>query len=355
MATIIGSIMGISILSLPNAAVSVAKQDGWIATIIGSLYPLYIIFMAAIIIKKNPDTNIIALSKQYLGKVFGNILNFLFMAQFLYYAVMVVSADSNMLIVYSVWFMTPEKVILLFVAMVIYGSYRGIKVLARINVIALVGFCLMMLPTLVAFKNGSVLNVEPVFQTNWKDLTTASIDTSFVYANMELILVIHPYVKNKQRIIKTSLLSTLIIVFFYTWSVFTAVFYLGPDIVPKTLWPFYFVCEGIRIPVINNFRFIIMLIWPLFLYRTIATEYYMSTKIMHDITNVNYKKWCLILSPLLLVLPLFIKSELLRRYFTDLITPGVTIFNLAYVTLIALLVAVKSRKSSNPAPLEETI
>lgn len=347
--TTIGCIMGMGILSLPNTAVSIAKQDGWISTILGSVYPLYIVLMASIILKRNPNTNIMDLSKKYLGKIFGNLLNFLFMAQFLYFAIMVISAGISLLITYAVWFMTPFKVALILVCLVVYGSYKGLKVLSRINVISFFAFISMMLVTFIAFKHGSLLNVQPVFGTEIGKIAKAGISTSFAYANMEVILIIHTFVNNKDKIIKSALKCTLIVTLIYTWSVFTAIFYMGPDIVPKSFWPFYFVSESVRIPVVNNFRFIIMIFWPFFIYKTVANEYFLSASIMDSITGIDYKKWCIFLSPIILFLPILFENEIVRRNFSDSVTPFISIFNLSYITLIAIFVVKKSNKQKSNA------
>ncbi|MBU3114241.1 GerAB/ArcD/ProY family transporter [Clostridium lacusfryxellense] len=85
---LVGCIIGMSVTSLPANVVSIAKQDGWISTIIGAIYPLYIVLIGGIIIKKYPDSNIMNLSKAFFGKIVGNVLNLLFMFQFLFYEVM---------------------------------------------------------------------------------------------------------------------------------------------------------------------------------------------------------------------------------------------------------------------------
>ncbi len=205
-----------------------------------------------------------------------------------------------------------------------------------------------MLVTLIAFKPGSFLNIQPMFGTGFGKIAKAGIDTSFAYANMELILIIHTFVKSKNKIIKSAMISTMIITLFYTLIVFTAIFYMGPDIVPKSFWPFYFVSESVRIPVVNNFRFFIMIIWPFFMFKTVATEYYLSASIMDNITSIDYKKWCIFLSPIILFLPILFKNEMERRSFSLLVTPYVTIFNLLFITLIALLAAIKCNKQRKP-------
>ncbi|MGK0467093.1 GerAB/ArcD/ProY family transporter [Clostridium sp.] len=128
---LLGCIIGMGITSLPTDVVRISKQDGWISTIIGGIYPLYIVLASGIIIKRHPDNNIMDLSKAYFGKIIGNVFNLLFMFAFLSYIVIVISGSSNQLRAYSIYFMPHFKLVMIFVAIACYASIKGLKVLAR--------------------------------------------------------------------------------------------------------------------------------------------------------------------------------------------------------------------------------
>ncbi len=79
---IMGGIIGVSVLSLPLAPIEVAKQDAWIATFLGMIYPIYVVFMTIYIRKKHPKEDILDLSRKIYGKILGNILNLIFLLFF---------------------------------------------------------------------------------------------------------------------------------------------------------------------------------------------------------------------------------------------------------------------------------
>lgn len=62
---LIGSMMGVGILSLPNDVIKISKQDGWISVLLGSVYPLYIVFIANYLGKNYPKENMLMLSKNF--------------------------------------------------------------------------------------------------------------------------------------------------------------------------------------------------------------------------------------------------------------------------------------------------
>lgn len=343
---LLGTIIGMGITSLPADVVSVAKQDGWISTIIGGIYPLYIVLAAGIIIRKHPDSNIMDLSKAYFGKIIGNVLNLLFMLTFLCYIVLVISGSSNQLRAYSIYFMTHLKIVMLFVAVACYASIKGLKVLARFSTIIFFLLCFILIASTVSFKSGSILNVKPFLGADFSKILEGSIKSSFAYAGIELLLIIYPYVEDKKNILKVTLLSTFSVISFYAWIVFSSIYFSGTDLVVKQLWPFSFVAESFKIPVVNNFRYVEIIIWISVVYKTISIEFYAATKILNNITNIKRKTLCFLLLPTIFIFPLFLDNEVMRRAISGKIIPWITVFNILYITIIALLSFLKIRTNS---------
>ncbi|MGH4120574.1 GerAB/ArcD/ProY family transporter [Clostridium sp.] len=340
---LLGAVIGMGITSLPADVVSVAKQDGWISTIIGGIYPLYIVLAAGIIIKKHPDSNIMDLSKVYFGKIIGNVLNLLFMLTFLFYIVLVISGSSNQLRAYSIYFMSHLKLVMILVAVACYASIKGLKVLARFATIVFFLVCLIIISSTVSFKFGSILNVKPFLGEGFSKILEGGIKSSFSYAAMELLLIIYPYVEDKKNILKVTLLSTLVAIIFYTWIVFSSIYFSGPDLVVKQLWPFSFMAESFKIPVVNNFRYVEILIWITVVYKTISIEFYAATKILNNITNIKRKTICFLLLPIIFIFPLFLENEVIRREVSGIALPWITFFNIFYITIIALLSLLKGK------------
>ena len=341
---LVGCIISMDVTSLPADVISVAQQDGWISTIIGGIYPLYIFLIGGIIIKKYPDSNIMNLSKAYFGKIIGNILNLLFMLQFLFYVVLVTSGASNQLRAYSIYFMPNYKMVILFAIVACYASIKGLKVLAKFTTITFFLLCIILVASTASLKAGSILNLKPFFGAGVPKILEGSIKSAFAYGNMELLLIIYPYVQEKKDILKAALLSTLVIIMFDTWIVFTSTYFSGPDFVVKQLWPFSFVAESFKIPVVNNFRYIDMVIWIIIAYKTISVEFYAATKILNNITKIKRKTICLLLLPIVFIFPMFMGNEVMRREISGKVLPWITLFNIAYVTLIAFLTLLIDKK-----------
>ena len=342
---LVGAIIGMGVTSLPADVVSISKQDGWISALIGGIYSLYIVLASAIIIKRRPDSNIMDLSKAYFGKIIGNVLNLLFLLTFLLYIVLVISGSSNQLRSYSIYFMPHFKLVMIFAVVSCYASIKGLKVLGRLTTITFFLLCTIIVASTVSFKSGSILNIKPILGAGFTKILEGSLKAAFAYAAMELLLIIYPYVQDKKNILKAAFLSTLVVIVFHTWIVFASIYYSGPDLTVKQLWPFSFVAESFRIPVINNFRYIEMVIWIAMAYKTMSIEFYAATKILNNITKIKRKTICFLLLPIIFIIPLFLENEVIRRDFGGKVIPWVTVFNITYITTIALITLLIDKKA----------
>ena len=343
-AILVGFIIGTSILALPNGVVQDAKQDGWIAVLIGGLHPLYIALLAIYYAKKHPNQNILALSNIYLGRVIGTICNILFMVEFGIYTIAAIVSLSNIFRVYATPFLTPIKIFIPAILLAIYLSNKGIKVLGRINKISLYIMVILVLVLLSSLKKGNYLNILPIFGTGVKSILSGSIESALAYGGMEAIFLIYPFIKNKNKVKKITLKALFITMGIYTWVTFVCIYYLGYKVTSIALWPVLLVTEGVNIPVLNSFRFVFLFLWSIAMFKIIANEHYAFTYILSDILNIKEKKrmyW--ILSPIILYLCLLIKNEIQRRDLLGYIVPKIVLFNIVYISIIAILIFIKDK------------
>lgn len=342
-AIIVGTIVGVGILGLPYALVKAAHQDGWISAAIGAVYPLYMVFLATFMSRKHPKENILSLSKKYLGKFIGTIFNVLFMLFFLLYTAGVTSGFSNVIRVYIVSFLSPIKVIVVAVSLALYISYKGLKVIGRVNeIIHYLNIVLVFIPVF-ALKYGSLLNISPVFGSGVKNIAKASLGSIISYGGMEILFLIYPYINDIKKVKSASLKAVAIIVFFYTWLTFITIYFLGPDIVLKNMWPTIVATESIRIPAISTFRFIFMFLWSIAVFRVISNFYFSTVYTLQNIIKkVDIKVLDFIIYPIVIYLSLKLGDEITRRKILDTIIPWYTLIVVISISLICLLILIKS-------------
>jgi hypothetical protein len=160
---LIQTVISVGILSLPNLMIKYAKQDGWVAVFIGSIYPVYVISIALYVRQKHPKENILVLSKKYLGKFMGTICNVLYLCMFLYYLTISAAGISNFLRVFVIDFLSNFRFLAIFLGVAAYAAFRGLTTLAKASSIFIYFIILVALIPVLAIPKGSYLNISPIF------------------------------------------------------------------------------------------------------------------------------------------------------------------------------------------------
>lgn len=339
---IIGAIFGVGILSLPNQLAEVSKQDGWISAVVGGIYPLYIALTTIYISSKFPNDDVLSVGKKIFGKFLGSILNFLFFGHFFVNLIGITTGAMRLSIVYIVGFLTVFKISIVVIILAVYGSLLGLKVIGRLNEFMYYLKVVLMIIPLIALKDGSLLNVSPIFGSGIKNIVSASVRSVFAYAGIEVMLLYYPYLNDKAAIKKGALKSTFVMILIYTYITFLTIYYAGPNIVVKSFFSVSLLNESINLPFINSFRFFFMYTWIMIVFKTIIDNYYSCCYILSNFAKkLDIRKICIFMAPILVIVVNIIHDEGTRREFLSKTINYTLIYNIAYLTLICLIIFFK--------------
>ena len=340
---LIGIMLDVTAASLPNDVVNAAKQSGWISVLIGAIYPLYVALLAIYVSGKFPKENILALSRRYLGKTFGTILNILFLLSFFSYFPPLISSIGIITRTEVVPFLTPLKIYLVLFFIGAYAASRGIKVLGRICSITFWLVLAIIIPTISILNQGSYLNISPIFGTGVINILKGSISTAYDYSLMEIIFLIYPFINDSSKIKSSALKAVGFMAIIYTWITFITIYYMGKDIIPKTIWSFFTVTEGVKVEIVNNFRYVFIYCWIIIAIKSVAIFYYVCAFIIEDIKKVKSKKIIYVVMTLvvIIIVKTYYGDILAMNVITKYTSPISTIYNLIYITLISSLIWIK--------------
>jgi len=344
---LIGILIDINITMTPNSVVAISKQDGWISMALGAVYPLYVALIAIYVSRKFPNDNILVLSKRYFGSFIGNVLNFLFFISFFSYFPPAYFNATLILRTYIIPFMSPFKVYLVITLIGAYTAYKGLKVLARIGIISFFLLIVIMLVSLAILFYGSILNVMPIFGVGAKDIIYGSKNTVYDYALFEWIFLLYPFINDKNKIKDSAFKAIAFCCFVYTWVVFIAIYYLGIDMIKKTIWGFFSATESIRVDVITSFRYVFVFIWVLIALKSISYSYYICIDILRNINkNLNKKLnsifvFIIMGSIVIFITKVYYPNRLVKDEIVNFTTKASTIYNLFFITLIAVIIIIK--------------
>lgn len=125
--------------------------------------------------------------------------------------------------------------------------------------------------------------------------------------------------------------------------VFVTIFYLGVDIVPKANWPFVFVFESLKLPVINNFRYIVLFGLTLVSFRIIANFIFAASFAITDLTNLSINKVCIAASAAALIASVVIASDIALGPLLEIISIAFGGFNIVFMSLTSVVIMVRKK------------
>ncbi|MGH4120494.1 GerAB/ArcD/ProY family transporter [Clostridium sp.] len=340
---LIAIIVDVTVASLANDVIVNAKQDGWISVLIGSIYPLYVALLAIYVSGKFPKENILVLSKKYLGKKFGTMLNFLFLLSFFSYFPPLISTFSIIVRTDTTASLTPLKIYVVLFILGAYAASKGIKVLGRICTITFWLTLAIIIPTISILKDGSFLNVSPIFGTGIVNILKGSLDCVYDYSLLELIFLIYPFINDSKKIKSSVLKAVGITTVMYTWITFITIYYMGKDIIPKTIWSFFAVTSAVRVEIVNNFRYVFIYCWLIIAIKSVGIFNYVCVFILDDIKKIKNKKvvYVVIAIVVIIIANTYYGDMVAMDQITKYTSPISTIYNLMYITLIASLIWIK--------------
>jgi spore germination protein len=340
---LMGIMLDVTSANLPNEVIAAAKQDGWISVLIGATYPLYVAILAIYVSGKFPRENILVLSKRYLGKTLGTILNFLFLLSFFSYFPALISTLGIITRTEVVSILTPFKIYVVIFLVGAYASSKGIKVLGRMSSISFCMVLAIMIPTIAVLKEGSYLNISPIFGTGIVSILKGSMGCVYDYSLMELIFLIYPFINDSSKIKSATLKATGFTAIIYTWITFITIYYMGKDIIPKTIWSFFIVTSAVKVEVITNFKYVFVFFWIIIAAKSVAIFNYVCVLILEDIKKVKDKKIVYVgLAVVVIMLAKTYYGDMLEmEQITKYTSPISTIYNLIYITLITSLIWIK--------------
>lgn len=195
---LIGFAVSPEILRLPSILVGAAKQDAWIAAVLGLIYPIFIVLVCSYIINIYPQHTILEISRICYGKFIGNTLNFIYLLQFAFFSSTIAVSCSGILKTYLVGFMSPLKILLVLISMALYIETRGLRVLGKTNELITYLLLIIIATSIPALGVSNIKNVMPVFGAGISNIMKSAMKTVYFYSGFEAMLLFHPYVENKK-------------------------------------------------------------------------------------------------------------------------------------------------------------
>ncbi len=221
-----------------------------------------------------------------------------------------------------------------------YAVYGGTKAVGRLSeVLFYITFIVFLIP-IFSLKKSDLLNLQPVLGSGVKNIINATKKTIIAYSGAEMLLILYPFIDKNVEIKKVGIKSISFITILYTLYTLLTILHLGINGTNKYLWPVITISRSITIPVINSFSYIFLSLWTMTLFKCISVHYYLFAHGLNKIfVRISRKSWAILLYPIMVIVSTLYGTPPMRRNFLDKIFPPYVIFNIIFISITALLIA----------------
>ncbi|MEA3321933.1 MAG: endospore germination permease [Bacillota bacterium] len=308
---IIQAQIGVGILSLPFAVHSTAKGDGWISTLLAGFVIQLWMMISLTLSRCFPEKNFFQILRHLFGRIFGNFLIVSYIFYFTAVAGLVAVLQTGLI---NKWILplTPFWVLyILIIIIAVYLATDNILIIARFFGITtgVIVFFILLIATV--YRDANIAYILPVGQSGIKNIILAIKDVLVALTGFELILLIYPMIKNKQKTAKTLTFANITTVLIYGFLVFTSLIIFSPEEITLVPEPVLYMLKAISFEVIERLDLIFLSIWVIPMTNSFIIYLYQASKGLKELFHTQSH------APFvpIIVLPIFISGFFLQNKF----------------------------------------
>lgn len=216
-----------------------ARQDAWLAYIIGWAGGFILIGMYSYISVLNPSKTLIEILKDIFGKYLGGIIALLYIWYFIHLAGLILRNFGE----YTVTAIYPETpmlfIMICFVLVIAYAVKNGLEVIARVGELFMLFLPIIsLLVFFLLISRYDLNNLFPFLERGFKPVLKASFGVlSFPFGETVVFLMLFPHLNKRENIVKVSYLSIAIMGIIILIIILRDLFVLGPDMLARNVFP----------------------------------------------------------------------------------------------------------------------
>jgi len=256
--------IGTSILITPAGLSLVAKQDAWLAAIVGIGINVLTVLIYVNLGKRYGDKTLVEMCHLAFGKWIGNVFGLCFIA-FFYLLASLMIGDLGFFLTTQTLPETPIEIILIiFVIIVIFAVRAGMIVYSRaVQIFFPILFCMLCLLILPIFPQINFTDYLPMLEYGFKPIVKAGFTFSG-FQEMIVLLMIYPYVTKSATRGRGFLWGTIIGGIVLIIITAGCIGVMGAAVTANQLFPAYVLAKNINIGhFLERIEGIMMFIWIL--------------------------------------------------------------------------------------------
>ncbi|WNS73487.1 endospore germination permease [Bacillus sp. DTU_2020_1000418_1_SI_GHA_SEK_038] len=282
--------IGTSILVTPAILASYARQDAWIAVIIGLGAGQLVIWLFTSIANLFPNLNFVQVNEKVFGKWLGKIISLLFLTMPFVYTVELLFYSGTFITV-NLMPETPIEMLYIMTVFILVMAVRlGLETFSRTAEINIVVFILLFLILLFITPQLKIENIQPILENGIKPLLLPVLHLVDVsYFNAVVLLMIYPaYVNQPKDAQKSFFIGSLIGGLVVLVITLLSTMVLGVDTTIRNLYPGYALAKKINVGgFLQRIEAVIAFMWIMATYFKMLLYFYATCLGLAQVLNLK--------------------------------------------------------------------
>ncbi|MDR6882468.1 endospore germination permease [Bacillus sp. 3255] len=256
--------VGTVILHTPSPLAAFAKQDAWLAAILGTAAGLMLVWLYIKVAHLFPDLTLDQIIERVFGKWIGKLINF----SFFFFLITTGAGNlfhvSNFIKTYWMPETPSVALIILYVTIVIGAARLGVEAFSRTAELLFVPFLILLITFIVVVAPQiKVSHIQPVLDSGVTPIIRASLFYVSVFSFSPVkFLMIFPFVNNRKAAGKAFYIGTCLGGFLLIIIILLNILVLGPAIMASNSAPTYALAKKINVgDFLTRIEAIIAFIW----------------------------------------------------------------------------------------------
>lgn len=348
-ATIVTSVIGISVFSYASDLSAIVGSDSWIIIILNTLISFVLIYLMYKIIEMNNFKGFYQILEDNFGKLIGSIVCLVFII----YNIIYISAGLRVFIeeikIYLLEKTPTEFLIIITILTAIYLIRGEIDTLIKFNEVTFwFSFIPVILILFFALYEIDFTNLLPIFNNSPQNYMKAINKTIIRFKGIEMVFLVVPFMKKKDKTPKVLLKSMIFIGLFYLYVVILSIAMFSTEQIKNMLWSGIVMIRSIDIPgaFVERWDGIVMAIWVMFFFTTFGNAYYFSADVLKDVFKIkDIKITAFLIAPSIYVISLYPQNVTQVYNISKNIQPY--LFFITNVVIIIVLFILSKIKNKN--------
>lgn len=258
---VVAAQIGVGIHGFQRVLYEDAKQDAWISLVLSFLFAHIVVTVMMKTLDMYESNDLYGIHLDIFGKYFGTTLNCIYCLYPLFAFIAIV---INYIEVINTWvfpYLSPNFLCLTILIITIYAFTGGLRVIVGLCFFSFF-FILWIPPILIIPLKYSDWNfLLPILDNELKDIAKGVLSMTFTIIGFEIINVIYPFVKEKdkyKRFVHLGLLFTFLL--YLAILLISLTFFSGGQL-SKTIWATLTLFSIIRLPFIERVEIITICVW----------------------------------------------------------------------------------------------